>query len=544
MTLSATLLAATLGLPALMLAACISARIRERMLAWLWLAPVPGLAAAFVSVDGSPLTLELPLLRVMLGLDLPGAILLGVAATLWIAAGAYTRTYLRGTPHGGRFAEFWLMTLTGSLGVFIAADLASFYTLFALASLAAYGLVLHDGTPRARRASTLYLEFAIAGEVFLLMGFVLLATAMPGDDLLIGHAMAALPGSPWFAATMVLLIAGFGLKAGLVPLHVWLPIAHPAAPMPASAVLSGAIIKAGVIGLIRFMPFDAALPGWGEALATIGLVTAFYGVGAGITQANPKTVLAYSSISQMGLVATVLGMGLAVGDAHAATGVAYLAAHHVLAKGALFLAVGVVASTSSGRLWPALLPAAVLGLGMGGLPLTGGALAKLAVKPALGYGIVGVLASLAAAGTTLLMLHFLRRLVATAAGDRGVVAPTGLTMPWLALAAAAVAAPWALYPIATGDSLAGPLGAAALWSSLWPVALGAVLFVALRRWGQHLPRVPEGDIVVMGEGASRVALIGAEAIEWAERLLRPWPSIGLSLLALTLALGAALAAGR
>ncbi len=488
--------------------------------------------------------LELPLLRVMLALDLPGAILLGVAALLWIGAGAYARTYLRGTPHGGRFAEFWLMTLTGSLGVFMAADLGSFYVLFALVSLAAYGLVLHDGTPRARRASTIYLELAVAGEVFLLMAFVLLATATPGEDLLIGHVVAALPGSPWRAATMVLLIAGFGLKAGLVPLHVWLPIAHPAAPMPASAVLSGAIIKAGVIGLIRFMPLGAALSGWGAALATIGLVTAFYGVAIGITQANPKTVLAYSSVSQMGLVATVLGMGLAAGDGHSAIDAAYLAAHHVLAKGALFLVVGVAASTGSRRLWTVLLPAAVLALGMGGLPLTGGALAKLAVKTSLGYGIVGTLASLSAAGTTLLMLHFLQRLVPTAAEDRDAAAPAGLTLPWLGVAAAAIAVPWALYPVATGGSLAEPLGLAALWSSLWPVLLGAALFAGLRRWGRHLPRVPEGDIVIMGEGASRVALVCAEAVERVDRTLRPWPSIGLSLLAITVLLGAALLAGR
>ena len=70
--------------------------------------------------------------------------------------------------------------------------------------------------------------------------------AAPGRDLIIG-----------------LLLAGFGLKAGLVPLHVWLPLAHPAAPMPASAVLSGAIIKAGIIGLIRFLPRGGALPEWG-----------------------------------------------------------------------------------------------------------------------------------------------------------------------------------------------------------------------------------------------------------------------------------------
>ena len=143
---------------------------------------------------------------------------------------------------------------------------------------------------------------------------------------------------------MALLIAGFGLKIGLVPLHVWMPLTYTAAPIPAAAVLSGAAVKAGVIGFIRFMPFDAAMPGWGEALAAIGLFSAFYGVAIGITQSNPKTVLAYSSVSQMGLIAAVIGMGLAAGDSSTASAAGFIAAHHVLVKGALFLAIGVAAA--------------------------------------------------------------------------------------------------------------------------------------------------------------------------------------------------------
>jgi formate hydrogenlyase subunit 3/multisubunit Na+/H+ antiporter MnhD subunit len=84
-----------------------------------------------------------------LALDVPGAMLLGVAALLWIVAGAYASTYLRGDPNAGRFAEWWLLTLTGSLGVFIAADLVSFYLTYSVVSLAAYGLIVHDGTRAA-----------------------------------------------------------------------------------------------------------------------------------------------------------------------------------------------------------------------------------------------------------------------------------------------------------------------------------------------------------------------------------------------------------
>src|SRR5262249_34050582 len=151
--------------------------------------------------------------------------------------------------------------------------------------------------------------------------------------------------------------------------------------IPAAAVLSGAAVKAGVIGLIRFLPFETALPGWGEALVAAGFFSAFYGVTIGITQVNPKTVLAYSSVSQMGLLAAVLGMGLAAGDRSAMIPVAFYALHHILVKGGLFLAVGVAPLTTRlRRLWLVLLPAAVIALGLAGLALTGGALAKLATK--------------------------------------------------------------------------------------------------------------------------------------------------------------------
>lgn len=107
-------------------------------------------------------------------------------------------------------------------------------------------------------------------------------------------------GSEWRATILTLLMLGFGAKIGLVPFHIWMPLAYRAAPIPAVAVLSGAGVKAGVIGLIRFLPMDVAMPEWGAALATAGLISAYCGVAVGITRPNPKTVLAYSSVSQMG----------------------------------------------------------------------------------------------------------------------------------------------------------------------------------------------------------------------------------------------------
>ena len=537
------LLGVALGLPLAMLLACLSPRLKARMPAMLALAPVPALAAALLASGGM---LELPptLLGLRLALDVPGAMLVGVAALLWIAVGLYASVWLRGRPDGGRFALWWLATLTGSIGVFMAADLVSFYLVFSLVSLAAYGLIVDDGTPRARRYGLIYVALAVLGEAFLLMAFVLLAQATRGDSLLIRDAVAALPASPWRDATLALLILGFGVKIGLVPFHVWMPLAYRAAPIPAAAVLSGAAVKAGVIGLIRFLPLDTALSGWGEALAAAGLFSAFYGVAIGITQSNPKTVLAFSSVSQMGVIAAVLGMGLAAGDGGVLMAVAFYAAHHTLVKGALFLAVGVAQTTNARRLWPVLLPAAVLAVGLGGLPLTGGALAKLVVKAPLGEGIVGLLATLSSAGTALLMMHFLRRLAATSVHDAQAAA-TRLTLPWLAMAFASVAVPWALYLAVMGGTFADALAPAALWSAVWPVLLGGALAVGLWRWGGSLPEVPEGDVVVLvAEDAKGLARATGSMLERLDGMLRQWPVAGVSLLAVAVVLAALMLTGR
>jgi len=501
------------------------------------LAPVPSLAAALLVPEGVLLVLPEPPFRMTLALDLPGAMLLGAAALLWILAGAYASAYLRGDPNAGRFAEWWLLTLAGSLGVFMAADLVTFYLTYSVVSLAAWGLIVHDSTATSRRAGIIYVALAVLGEAFLLMAFVFMATAVSDGSLLIRDAVAALPTSPWRDAAMTLLFLGFGLKIGLPPGHIWMPLAYTAAPIPAAAALSGAAVKAGVIGLIRFLPLGVAMPQWGEALAAAGLLSAFYGVVVGITQKDPKTVLAYSSVSQMGLLAAVLGMGLAAGQAGTALGTSFSAVHHVLVKGGLFLAVGVAISAGAG-LWRVLIPAAVLAFGLGGLPLTGGALAKLAVKTQLGAGLVATLATISAAGSTLLMLHFLRRLAQTA--PRASAATPRYTWPWLIMAVMAVAVPWTLFPEVGSGSSFQVLTPRTLWAAFWPVLIGGALALGLSRWEDRLPRVPAGDVIVAGEAAIRAVLPWGEAIERADAFLRRWPVASLMLLSLAIVLAAAM----
>jgi multicomponent Na+:H+ antiporter subunit A len=535
-----TLLACALAVPLAMLLGCLWPWVLHRMPSWLALAPIPALVAALSGSWDMPLIVGPERLHLTFALDLPGAALLGVAALLWCASGAYAAPYLRDRPNRGRFAVCWLMTLTGCIGVFLAADMVGFYFLLALLSVGACGLVIHHETSRAWRAGAIYIGVALFAEALLLMAFVLLAAQIPGDSLLIRDAAAALPTSPQRDLILALLIAGLGIKAGLVPLHFWMPLAYSAAPTPASAVLSGAVVKASILGMIRFLPLDTATPGWGTTLAAIGLFAALYGVVIGITQRNPKVVLAYSSVSQMGVIVAVIGMGMIAGDARAALAAAFYAANHILVKGALFLSVGVIAATGARYLWRMLIPVAIIAVGLGGLPLTGGALAKIVVDGPLGDGTASKIATLSAIGTTLLMLQFVRSLSQNASSNPQATAAPGLVRPWLTIAAAALIVPWALYLAVPDGMLPDPLAPAVLWKALWPVLLGATLALALWRWVRRLPRIPEGDIIVLAHGGISFALACGKAMERMDSTLRQWPIAGTSLLILIMALGAAI----
>ncbi len=529
--LGAFLLAATLVVPTAFFAACFFPRLRDAALALQWLALVPALLAATAALAAGPFDLESPALKLSLRLDLPAALLLLVSSLLWIAvgAGAFVDRAERPEP---RAAVSWLLTMIGSLGVFVADDLLSFYLAYALVSIPAYGMFAFAPSPGTARAGRVYMAFAILGEAFLLFAFAMLAAAEPHGSLRIADVAAALPGSPWRGAALALLIAGFGAKMGLVPLNGWMPLAYAATPVPAAAVLSGAGVKAGVIGLIRFLPFGVALAGWGEALALLGFATAFYGVFVGVTQQNPKAVLAYSSVSQMGVIAAALGMALAAGDPNAPGLIAFYAANHVLVKGALFLGIGAFAARGvRPTVWSLL--ALALALSLAGLPLTGGALAKAASKPLFGYGVAAGLAAASSAGSALLMLHFVSRLPLSWRFDE-TASPASLVRSWPWAAIGALFLPYILFPF-VGD-FGDAFSLAKLWDGLWPVLVGGVLMLGLARVARALPRIPAGDTIVIGEAAFDRAVRMSAIFDRVDAALRRWPAAGLALLAITLAL--------
>lgn len=467
-------------------------QIRAKSIRLLPLAPIPALGLAVVLAwrgVQEPTRVSDLLLGVVLGAEAPAALLLGTTAILWFAAAIFAQRYMRGTSTPAVFSGFWCLTLTGNIGVFIAADVVTFYVSFAAVSLAAYFLVVHENTAAALRAGRIYAVLVILGEVCLLLGFVIGVAA--ADSFLIVDIRAALPGAPLSGLAMALLVAGFGVKAGLMPLHVWLPLAHPAAPTPASAVLSGAIVKAGIIGMMLFLPGGATL---GAVLVVMGFFTTFVAALLGLTQSNPKAILAYSTISQMGLMIALVGAALqGTGDM---TPVAFYAAHHGLAKGALFLSVGLVAAAAGRWRIGVVVGAALVALSVSGAPLSGGALAKAAAKPGVGDWAMPAL-TLSAVTTTLILMWFLLRLSRSALPERPAAPAALLWVPTLALGLGALVLPWMLWSDWTDLSAGYPLRPASLWAAFWPVALGLGLAFALLWRGRHLPTLPQGDIVVL-----------------------------------------------
>ena len=527
------LLVASLGTPLAFLAACFVKGWRRQVLALQWLAPTPALATGLAGLTRAPLTYDLPVSGFTLRLDPPSALLLAGAALLWIIISA---AIWRDRQPDNRWGLSWLLTMTGNLGVFIAGDLVSFYLLYALASIPAYGLFAFSDDGERKRAGAIYMAFTILGEALLLLAFAMLIAGEPHGSANIADVMAALPTSPWRDAILGLIIAGFGMKMGMIPFNGWMPLTYSAAPIPAAAVLSGAGVKAGVIGLLRFLPLGLPLEGWGDALVVMGFLCAFYGVAFGLVQQNTKVVLAYSSISQMGVIMAAFGVALVKGQAGAALEVGFYAANHLLVKAALFLTIGVLA-IRGGRLSRATyILAALLALSLAGLPLTGGALAKIATKAQFAAGAEAVLATLSSIGTAMLMTHFLICL-ATSPSGAAQECPAGFVPLWPGIALGAILLPWAFYPAVGDISYAFEWGT--LVDGLWPVALGVGLALILRRIDRFLPRVPVGDSIVLEEAAfGRLLGIGSSFKALDARLCQ-WSAACVSLLLITLALLAA-----
>ncbi|MCU0937474.1 MAG: hydrogenase 4 subunit B, partial [Gammaproteobacteria bacterium] len=318
-----------------------------------------GLSAEAAAV--APLPLGLPWLPWRVRLDALSGFFLVLIGLITAAVALFGSGYVREFAHGRD--PLWL--LGGLTGVFVAGmllvvladDAFLFMVAWELMSVSSYFLVVfqHDHSAN-RRAAFLYLLMAHIGALSILLGFGVLAG--PGHGFTFDALRTGELSTPWASVAFGLAFLGFGMKAGLVPLHAWLPEAHPAAPSHISALMSGVMLKVAVYGFIRFT-FDLlgdAHMAWGVIVLLVGSVSAFMGVLYALMQHDLKRLLAYHSVENIGIIFIGLGLALvffAAGE-RAAGVLAFVAAlyhtlNHAIFKSLLFFGAGAVLHTSHER---------------------------------------------------------------------------------------------------------------------------------------------------------------------------------------------------
>ena len=320
------------------------------------LAIIDGVTAAWRLPFGSPLfpwTIRIDALSAYFNLAL---------AVLACAVSVYSFGYLRhvhGKGNVGALAFFYNVLLLSLTLVFCAGDAFSFLVAWEVMALAAYCLVSfeHD-KQESRRAGALFLVMSHAGTGLLLVAFLMLASYFGSLDFSAFHLLASQMPSLTQGIVFVLFFLGFGVKAGIVPLHIWMPKAHPVCPSNISALMSGIVIKTGIYGMARvFFDFFGTPPLWaGTLVLTVGVVSALLGVLYALMEQDLKRLLAYSSIENIGVILMGFGASLmfrALGHVNLAA-IALIAGlyhtlNHAMFKGLLFLAAGSVYHSTGTR---------------------------------------------------------------------------------------------------------------------------------------------------------------------------------------------------
>ncbi len=336
-----------------------------------------------------------------------------VIAFVWLMTTLFGLEYFSHYRHTNRYCCLNLVTLGALNGVFLASDLFTALIFFEIMSFTSYTWVLHEETPDALKAANTYLAVAVIGGLVALMGLFLLQHHLGTTEIAkLYEAAAASQNRAALYVAGGCVLFGFGAKAGMFPLHIWLPKAHPVAPAPASALLSGLLTKSGVFGvLVLSCELFRSDPAWGTAILLLGAVTMLLGALLALFSVDLKRTLACSSVSQIGFILVGVGLMDLLGaeNALAARGTLLHMLNHSLFKLVLFLSAGAVYMNlhaldlngirGFGRKKPLLLiPFLFAALGIGGFPLFSGYVSKTllheAIVEAIGMYGAGLLSAL------------------------------------------------------------------------------------------------------------------------------------------------------
>ncbi len=330
-------------------------------------------------------------LPILFKIDEMSIIFAGMTVIVFLCSGLFSIEYMKHEQKKGRFCLFYLLVFVILLALCFAGNLITYYLFFEMLTLTSVVLVFHNGSREAVMAGLKYLFFSLCGAYMALFGLFFVSrysnTLTFSGGGVINRELAA-EHTGLLLAVSFIMILGFSVKAGMFPMHAWLPAAHPAAPAPASAVLSAVIVKAGVLGIIRVVYYIfgvSFLRGtWVQkAFMILTLITIFMGSMLAYREPVLKKRLAYSTISQVSYIL----FGLSVMDADAVTGGILHVIVHAFIKAALFLCAGAVIYQTGktrvdelrgiGKEMPLLMWCyTIVSLGLIGIPPTGGFISK------------------------------------------------------------------------------------------------------------------------------------------------------------------------
>ena len=319
------------------------------------------------------------------------SILLLLTTFLWLISSIFSNEYFAHYKNKGRFFFFWLLTLAATSGVFLSDNFYTTFIFFEIMSFASMTWVIHDENEVAFDASATYLTVSLLSGLIMLMGVFILyfeTKTLNFYELREYFECNSVNTNVFIAA--VLMLFGFGAKAGLYPIHIWLPKAHPASPAPASALLSGILTKTGIFGIIAISTkIMYSSESWGKVLLFLATITMTLGAILALFSTNLKRTLACSSMSQIGFIVVGISMYVLLGE-HGQLAVRGTILHifnHSLIKLVLFTCAGIVYMNlhklelndirGYGRKKPFLMLPFLLGaLSIGGIPGFSGYISK------------------------------------------------------------------------------------------------------------------------------------------------------------------------
>ncbi len=478
-------------------------------------AALPALLLAIFVKDGQSFYFTWGILGAELGIQANGRALLGVTALLWLVAGLFSRSVMAKDDRLHQFLIFFLLCMTGNLGIIVAQDIISFYTFIVLMSFTAYGLVIYrryDEEYRVRQAGRIYLSFSLLSNMCLLLALLLLVADAP-DDLNLASIAAHLTQATYQDAIFSLLLMGFGLKIGVLGLHMCLPIAYRVLPISGIIVMGSAMLYVNVFAWQQLLPLGLITQiTWGESFILLGFIGGVYSLLIALTQAHRQSLLAYANISQVGLMLMIIGLGFADASEWSQLEPLLLAfiGHHTLIMGTLFFGNGLMQM----RTMPPKLRAWLLGslllpvLMLLGAPFTSHAFMLTELKNLSQLSPISWAAQLpmwinfVTILYTIVLTRFIWLCWRTLPHEQAPYLQPILSTAWLLLVfgllSVSLALQWQHFGLMTINYL---------WSTTWPILLGIALslmfiFLNQKQFVKLVIYIPAGDVFWLGRSLS------------------------------------------